>query len=122
VSVAIEARQDHRTVVRRVDALLGGPVWWATHLGGTYWLIPRACEWGTEWPLHLLTVAMVALCGRAWLSAVQILRAARQADPATDPTARRDVYLGWLGILLSVFFGAVTLYEGVPSVILNPCF
>ncbi|MEX1177983.1 MAG: hypothetical protein WEB09_05940 [Nitriliruptor sp.] len=122
MSLTVTPRADHRTDVRRIDALIGGPVWWATHLGLTYWLVPRACEWQATWPLHLVTIVTVALCGRAWLSAVQVLRGARLADPAQDPTARRDIYLGWIGILLAIFFGAVTLYEGIPAVILNPCF
>jgi hypothetical protein len=117
----VEAREDRRTMVRRVDTLIGGPVWWAMHLGGTYWLVPRACAWGTDLWLHVLTVAMVALCGRAWLSGVQLLRGARLADPDTDPTARRDVYLAWLGILLSIFFGAVTLFEGLPALFYDAC-
>lgn len=121
MSVTITPREEHRTNLRRIDAFFGGPVWWGTHLGGTYWLVPRACAWGTDLPLHLLTVTMVLLCGRAWLSGVQLLRGARLADPAVDRTAQRDVFIGWTGILLATLFGAVTLYEGVPSWFLDAC-
>lgn len=121
MSLTLTPRQEHRTTVRRIDALLGGPVWWAVHLGASYWLVPRACAWQTKAPLHLVTVAMLLLCARAWLSGVQVLRGARLADPATDPTAQRDVFIGWAGILLSIMFGAVVLYEGIPSMILDPC-
>ena len=121
MSLTVTPRAEHRTVVRRIDAIIGGPVWWGMHLGGTYWLIPRACEWGTDLPLHALTVAMVALCGRAWLSGVQVLRGARLADVETDLQAQRDVYLGWLGILFSIFFGAVTLFEGLPAFFYDTC-
>lgn len=121
MSLTITPREDHRTNLRRIDTFFGGPVWWGTHLGGTYWLVPRACAWGTDLPLHLLTAAMVLLCGRAWLSGVQLLRGARLADPAVDRTAQRDVFIGWTGILLSILFGVVTLYEGVPSWFLDAC-
>lgn len=121
MSLTVTPREDHRTPIRRIDAVFGGPLWWAIHLGGTYWLVPRACAWQAEWPLHLLTVAMLALCGRAGLSAVQVLRGARLADPAVDRTAQRDVFVGWTGILLSTLFGVVVLYEGIPALFLDPC-
>lgn len=107
-----------RATVRRIDAVFGGPVWWGTHLGITYWLVPRACAWGAEWPLHLATVVLVALCARAGLSGVQVWRAAAGAD---DPAAGRDVFLGRFGLALAVFFGAVTLAEGVPAMVMGPC-
>jgi hypothetical protein len=112
----------HRTVIRRLDAVFGGPVWWAMHLAGMYWLVPRTCRWGNEWPMHTWTVLMALLCVRAGISSVQIMRAARLEDTATDTPARRDLYLGWLGLLFSIFFGAVVVFEGIPAAILNPCF
>jgi hypothetical protein len=112
----------HRTVIRRLDAVFGGPVWWATHLAGMYWLVPRACRWGTEWPMHAWTALMALLCVRAGISSVQLIRAARLEDTDADTPARRDLYLGWLGLLFSIFFGAVTVFEGIPAAILDPCF
>jgi hypothetical protein len=116
-------RQEHRTNVRRFDAVFGGPIWWGMHLGGSYWLVPRLCGWATNWPLHGWTLLMVALCARAALSASQVGRAghaALTADP-TDHTARRDVYLGWLGFFFSIFFGVVTLVEGLPAWFQSGC-
>ncbi len=112
----------HRTVIRRLDAVFGGPVWWAMHLAGMYWLVPRTCRWGNEWPMHTWTVLMALLCVRAGISSVQIMRAARLEDTETDTPARRDLYLGWLGLLFSIFFGAVVVFEGIPAAILNPCY
>jgi hypothetical protein len=113
-------KDDHRHAVRRTDALLGGIVWWACHLGGSYWLIPRMCEMGATWPVHLLTVAMVALIVRAGLSSVQLERAAK-AEPESYG-ATRDVWLGWVGLSLSIFFGWVTVAEWVPVLFLDPCY
>ncbi len=112
-------KQEHRGNIRRLDAVLGGPVWWACHLGGGYWLIPRMCELGATWPYHLLTVAMVALIARAWLSGWQLLRAGR--DATDEPGASRDVFLGWTGMSFSLFFGAVTIAEWTPVLFLDPC-
>jgi hypothetical protein len=116
-------RQDHRTAVRRFDAVFGGPIWWGMHLGGSYWLVPRLCGWGTNWPLHAWTLLMVALCARAGLSAVQVGRAghASLTSASPDGAAQRDVYLGWLGLFLSTFFGAVTLFEGLPAWFQSGC-
>jgi hypothetical protein len=115
-------RQEHRTNVRRFDAVFGGPIWWGMHLGGSYWLVPRLCGLGTNWPLHVWTLLMVALCARAALSANQVGRAGHAALlSGGDPTAQRDVYLGWLGLFLSIFFGAVTLFEGLPAWFLDGC-
>lgn len=121
MSSTVEPRADHRTTLRRIDAVVGGPLWWATHLGLTYWLVPRACRWQAEWPLHLVTVAALALIGRAWLSGAQLVRGARLAGTAVDRTAQRDLFLGWTGMLLAVLFGAVVLYEGIPNAIIDPC-
>jgi hypothetical protein len=111
----------HRTPLRRLDAVLGGPVWWATHLGAIYWLIPRVCELGSHWPLHLVTVVLLALTVRAGLSGLQVLRAARLDGASGDPTASRDVTVGWLGLLLASFFGAVIVAEWLPALFLDSC-
>jgi hypothetical protein len=115
-------RQEHRTAVRRFDAIFGGPIWWGMHLAGSYWLVPRLCGLGTDWPWYAWTLLMVGLCGRAALSATQVGRAGHEAAQAgQDPTAGRDVYLGWLGLFLSLFFGAVTLFEGLPAWFQDGC-
>jgi hypothetical protein len=118
-SITAENATQYRGPIRRADAVLGGIVWWAMHLGGTYWLIPRTCAIGATWPLHVLTVAMLALIVRAGWSGVQ-LRRAGHADPHA-PGAIRDVFLGWSGVAFSIFFGAVTLVEWSPVLYLDPC-
>jgi hypothetical protein len=116
-----DGRAAHRTALRRFDAVFGGPIWWAGHLAAMYWLVPRVCQLGSGWPLHLVTLIFAALCARAGLSALQILRAGRAAGADHDLTADRDVYLGWLGLLLASIFGAVTVLEWVPSLVLDAC-
>jgi hypothetical protein len=112
--------EEHRTSWRRLDAVLGGPVWWALHLGGMYWLVPRACTWGTSIALHLLTLIVLGLMGRAALSGVQLHRAAEAAASA-DPTATRDRFLAWTGLALTALFTFVVVAEWFPAVQLDPC-
>lgn len=113
------ATEDHRSRRRRAEAVLGGPFWWACHLGVSYWLIPRLCVWGTRWPVHVLTVVTLALIARAVISGRQLVR----SDPNTTggPGAVRDVFLGWVGLAMSVFFAAVVVAEWLPSLFLDPC-
>lgn len=113
------SREGRWYTFRRFDAIAGGVVWWACHLGASYWLVPRGCEWGTLWPTHVVTVILLALIGRAWLSSVQILRAGRAA--VDEPGAERDVWIGWTGMAFSIFFGAVTIAEWIPTLFLDPC-
>lgn len=112
--------EHHRGPIRRFDAVAGGPIWWACHLGASYWLIPRTCRWGQEWPLHLVTVLFLVLIGRALLSGVQVMRAARAAL-GDDPTRSRDIFLGTVGIGFAALFGAVTLVEWLPVFSFSPC-
>jgi hypothetical protein len=114
-------RQEHRTSIRRLDAVLGGPAWWALHLGGMYWLIPRACTWGTSTALHLFTVAVLGLMARAALSGVQLHRAAAEAATTDDPTAARDRFLAWTGLAMTVLFTFVVVAEWLPATQLDPC-
>lgn len=110
-----------RTALLRIDAMVGGLVWWACHLGATYWLIPRMCSIGSAWPVHLVTVLLVGLVVRAGWSATRLVRAGRADLQAGASDARRDVFLGWNGLALSIFFGAVIVAQWSPVLWLDPC-
>lgn len=112
-------RVDHRHPARRIDAIAGPVVWWAMHLGGSYWLVPRMCEYTGTWPKHALTAAMLLLTFRAGLSAVQLGRAARRQPDSIG--ASRDQWLGWTGLAMAIFFGAVTAAEWLPVLYVDPC-
>jgi hypothetical protein len=115
----VEGRASYRGHIRRFDAVFGGPIWWAAHLGGSYYLAPRMCVWGTTWPKHLLTTVLVVLIGRAFLSGLQLVRAGRAAHD--EPGAARDIFIGWIGMALASFFGAVTVAEWFPILMIDPC-
>ena len=93
---------------------------WAVHLGLRYLVIPEVCQLDAVWILHLISVfcftgAAVGL-HTAW-------RLRRHADPyrQSDRYARRDAYLGWIGIAKAVFFAAVILAEVTPALFIHPC-
>lgn len=114
-----DGHQELRGPIRRFDAIAGGIIWWACHLGLSYWLVPRTCTWGTTWPIHVITVILLGLIGRAWLSGFQLKRAGSAASD--EPGAERDVHIGWTGMAFSTFFGAVTIAEWIPTLLLDPC-
>lgn len=114
-----EGARAHRGPIRRLDAVAGGVVWWACHLGAIYWLVPRTCDWDTTWPLHVVTLLLLLLIARAWLSGMQLARSGRAASDR--PGAERDIYLGWTGMALSIFFGLVVVAEWLPTLLLDPC-
>ena len=62
------------------------PVAWFVHLSAGMVLGPASCRWGSELPLHLLSIAaLVVALGGAWL----LLR-----RDAADPAARFVVRMG----------------------------
>ena len=105
---------------RLTVALSSGPLWWAVHLGLTYLVVPETCTLGIQWTLHLITV--VCLAGAAvgaWVSRGVVRRANPLRD--RDRYALRDGYLGWIGLSLCVFFGAVIVAENLPRWFLDAC-
>jgi hypothetical protein len=105
---------------RLLVALWSGPHWWATHLGLTYLVVPETCMLGIQWTLHLITVGCLAGAAvGAWVSRGIIRRAVPLRD--RDRYALRDGYLGWLGLSMCIFFGAVIVAENLPRWFLDAC-
>lgn len=94
--------------------VLGGPSAWASHLGVSYYLVPRACAEGTALALHLATVAAVGVTVAALVVAGRL----RAGAGAGDAPVRA---LGTLGLLLGWLFLAATLAEGIPALFVAPC-
>jgi hypothetical protein len=106
--------------LRLLVVLWSGPHWWATHLGLTYLVVPETCELGLEWTLHVITAGTALGCLVGWWVSRGVIRRAG-GFREVDRHARRDAYLGWIGVFLGLFFLAVTLMEGVPAFFLSPC-
>lgn len=93
---------------------------WAVHLGLTYLVVPETCAAGAEWVLHTITLGTALGCGVGlWVAAALLRRANEVRD--RDRYARRDAYLGWVGVAMSAFFLAVTVVEGIPALFISPC-
>lgn len=91
-----------------VVAGLLAPGAWVVHLSAALVLVPVACETGWELPLHALTVACAAVAAAGLLLL-------RRTPPGDEPELRR-----WAGSL-AVFFLALIVVEGIPALVLDPC-
>jgi hypothetical protein len=93
---------------------------WAAHLGLRYLVIPEVCALDAVWILHAISVVCFTTAGAGLFSA---WRLRRHADPhrLADRYARRDAYLGWIGVAKAVFFAMVILAEVVPALFIHPC-
>ena len=92
-------------------AVFAGPAAWSLHSLLSEGLVPVACMVGA-WPLDVLTVAMVAL------AMAGVVLGARHY--AVERAPGRHFAAG-TSILMDLFFAAVVVFEGVPSLVVNPC-
>lgn len=90
-----------------------GIVLWAVHLTGMAALTPWACEVGSSWPLHgltlvtlLPTLAAVLPCRRAWRN-------------GHDSEGVR--FVGAVGVLVNLLSALAIAAEWVPVLILDSC-
>lgn len=81
------------------------PVAWFVHLCAGMVLGPGACTWGTELPLHLLTIGCLAV---ASLGAWWLWRS-RTTDAATRFVVHLGLGLAALSLLAIVVVGVATL-------------
>lgn len=101
-------------------AVFLSPHSWGAHLGLTYLIIPEVCAAGTTWILHTVTIVTALGCVAGAYAAWRLLQHAEPFRRA-DRYARRDLYLGWVGLSMGIFFALVTLAEGTPALFISPC-
>lgn len=124
--------------------LLGGMAAWALHLGVSYFAVPWVCARDAGGVLHALTVAAGALAAAATWAAWSAWRRMEEGPPAPevfDPeVAVRETepgpegvalagrggalgpFLALSGLVLSGFFLALILLEGLPVLLqADPC-
>jgi hypothetical protein len=92
-------------------AVFAGPAAWTFHSLLSEGMVPVACAVGA-WPLHVLTVVM------ALLALAGVVSGARHY--ASDRAPGRHFAAG-TSMLIDLFFLAVIVFEGVPSMVVNPC-
>jgi hypothetical protein len=104
-------------------SVLTGPLAWTLHLLVSYPLVPVACAADQPWLLHavtiateLITIAAAYVGYRGWQES--------RSDPDTGVRGRASGYRHFLslsGLLMSLLFILVILFEGLPAVLLSPC-
>lgn len=115
--------------------LFGGMAMWIVHLGGSYAAVPWVCGTGRVWVLHLITAGTALVAGAATAAGVLRMRAVARRNPGAsdvdgasawsdDPprALRTEGFLALSGILMSGFFLALILFEGLPLLFqADPC-
>jgi hypothetical protein len=94
-----------------VVRVFAGPLAFVAHNLLSVSLVSTACRAGS-WSLDVLTLgcAAVALVGL-------VTSGRRVGAQAADG----QQLLAWTGVLVNTFFVLAVLFEGVPSLVLNPC-
>ncbi|MFT3916437.1 MAG: hypothetical protein QM704_20880 [Anaeromyxobacteraceae bacterium] len=110
--------------VRRVDRLLAfaffsGPVAWLVDLQASYVLVGFACRHLVTWPLHLLTLVLVAVPAAGAAAALR----ARGLVPEGAGEARADRirFVAWTALAMCALFGLLVLAMGLAKLVHAPC-
>lgn len=97
--------------------VFGGGTAWVLHLTLSYAVVPLVCAWEDATLLHLLTGGMGLVALGAVVASVRALRLAGKAG-----RGEVDRFLAVTGIVLSGFFLALILAEGLPVLMMeDPC-
>ena len=102
--------------------ILAGPVAWALHAIGSYFLAPIACRMETAMPLYTLTAAAVLVAVVAGVHSginSQRIRAGTRGD--TGQRGERTGFMAMAGMFMSVMFLAIILVQAIPIFFLDAC-
>lgn len=111
-----------RTYVVQALALLGAPLAWFIGFNLDYLLVRSACSSDTMLPLHLVTVATMALTiGSGFAAHHEWRRAGRGWPGAADGPVARTRFIGVLGMLAAAYFVLVIGAEWLAKLFLDPC-
>lgn len=104
--------------------VLLAPVVVLLHLEASYAIVPWLCasRHGSDAPLHLITLAAVAVASAGGFVAWRIWRraGASGSDTGGDPLSV-DRFIGGLGFFTSLMSVMVILAQGIASFVLDPC-
>jgi hypothetical protein len=109
-------------MMRLWPALLVPPIAFLAVLTAAYALVPWACETQRHFPLHLVSLACLAITGGGMALAWRDWRAAGVEEPDDSPgQAARDRFIAVLGLMLSCLMMLVTLMLWTTTFIIPPC-
>ena len=98
--------------------LFNGPVVWAIHFVAGISLAHAACEHGAGWTIDVLTVVCAVAIAAVMIHAARLVSLHRPEGPRPD---RVVALVAVLGLLWGAISLVVTLTEGIPNLILDPC-
>ena len=113
---------------RGVLALWGGWVLailaWLLHLRVSYGAVGWYCREQRELSPVLVSVGLnlwTLVCALLAVAGILLARRNLRSVGAADDAGRRSRFMGWSGYLMSLFFLAVILVQGLPNLVLGPC-
>ena len=110
----------NRPHLMAAGATVLAPVGWFISLGAGYFMVPSACSSETEVGLHFLMLGAVLVILAGLLCGMHLRRSAvAQADK--ELVARRDHFLGNVGLMTSALFMLLVLGQWAAILILQPC-
>jgi hypothetical protein len=103
--------------------MLGTPILWAVQLLLMYALVPYVCHHGHTWLLYATTLAFVGLAALVgYLAFVSWKRSGAEIENMdTGDSLARSRFMAMLGVLSAIIFGMLIVWQGIPSLILDPC-
>lgn len=111
--------RDKWDVVKRLLALLPGPLGWALTLQGGYSLVTSHCHASLP-RLRLLHGFCLALCGAGILVSMRMLAQAERT-PAEAPHRPRNRFLALAGLWFGFGFLLVVLSAAAAAFVMDPC-
>lgn len=107
------------------------PFIWFLHLAASYWLVPVACEAGTNLPIHAATVVALAASGAVVGFGLRTGRAEPPTasdgllDPEVTTLTELDLSdhrsLGRAAVAMGAYFALVIVVTGLVAALLTPC-
>jgi hypothetical protein len=101
--------------------LLAGATAWAIHLEAEFVLAPWYCERHAIWPLHLVTLLLLALTFMAGMTSIAQWRKSPRTHEYLEGRADRARFMAVLGALLNVLFFLLIFAEWIPVLVVDPC-
>lgn len=98
--------------------VFNGPFVWAIHFIVGLALVPAACDHGAAWTIDLLTAVCAIEIAAVTVYARRLLVLHRPGGRRPDRVVALIAVLGFLWGAISL---VVTLTEGVPNLVLDPC-
>jgi hypothetical protein len=103
-------------------SMLAGPVAWMLGLNADYSLVRVACAKGTMLPLHLVTLATLALAVAGGLVAWRDWqRAGREWPGEAGTTLDRSRFMSVVGLMGSALFALTIVAQWLAKLFLDPC-